>query len=762
MWSVTPSKMAKAQFSKVQYQQNIVYYFLSLLSGLYAFLVIIAIFLPDGIIEREELYIYILGWPASCAAAVLSLMLLRNIQERYFRDNDQPLWVLLAFNSTFFAFLTTILHLAGALGKSNAVYIIVNSAIVFIPLANAALYWWMVRSPFKLTVDVLQNVFLLGCLGIINFFVLLPDPLKYHTPPIFLLTALLCGAILSFLKIPHLKIRPNKLISTGLDIFIILMIFLICFDPLFAIEPTSQNFYLGSANRIIHGGTMLVDAFSQYGVLVIYFISIIFTTGIIPFTYQGFSLFATLIFILHFIMLYFLLKELFENHLYAIFLLCIIIILGFFGTLYPIQAFPSTGPLRFGLPYLTLCAIYVNRRYFPVHRYAMLMEYLLIGIASLWSFETFIFTAVTYFGVCFYEIIFQSDGIKQFAKIYFRRVLWLFLTLAVFQTIFIFFTIIRSGVLPNYGIYLETITTYSSMGGFGTILIYPWGYWFVLICIYLASLVAFFFRFFIQKDLENSPQNILIFGLTLFGILSFTYFVGRSYPNNLYHISTPAVIIAGYGFSRFSKSDFFSNKFRNATKFVFYSAVILIILFQTPILLAKLFPTFYDYYLTLKNNSSFLETEHSRLNQGSGEQQVAEALTLMEKYTPGKKEATVFLSSMGSTEVLMLAGRTHLFPINDVNSDALSKTIFWKIVNYPQMLKVNDFIFLMNDPLFYAQDINDNILQIYMIDRFCKEFLFKVVETSPSGVNAVQLLPYSDTPTPYCDIIKSIKNKDLQ
>jgi len=58
--------------------------------------------------------------------------------------------------------------------------------------------------------------------------------------------------------------------------------------------------------------------------------------------------------------------------------------------------------------------------------------------------------------------------------------------------------------------------------------------------------MIFVFRYLFLKNLAFSPENELIFGLTLFGIAQYTYFLGRSHPNNLYHIATTTVIIAGY------------------------------------------------------------------------------------------------------------------------------------------------------------------------------------------------------------------------
>jgi hypothetical protein len=489
----------------------------------------------------------------------------------------------------------------------------------------------------------------------------------------------------------------------------------------------------------------------------------------IPFTYQGFSLVVALLLMLHFSMIYLVLIRLFKNRLYAILLLSLIMLLGLFGTSGILQAFPSTGPLRFELGYLMLVVVYIRKCLHLSNFRAMFLEYCLLGIASLWSFETFVYTVFPYMGICLYESFLRPMELGQSIRNLSRRLLWLLISLAIFQTLFALFTFFLTRQWPDWGAYLGYINAYSSLGSLGTLLIYPWGPWFLLIIIYLAALVVFLVRSLSRRGFDDSPERMLIFGLALFGIATFTYFLGRSHPNNLFHISTPAVIIAGYAYATLNKWSSLPKLFHSASTFLFYSGAFLIFLLITPIFLAKASQNNAGYEIAGTSirtilqgrEPALLKSEQELLRRGSGDQQVAEALHLLKKYTPNESRVTVFLSSTNTTEILMSSGRIHTFPINDLVEDLISEQVFQEISNYPQPLKINDFIFLAQNPLTYKSSPSLKIqlskLQIYLIDRLCQDFNLKEVETSPSGVSVMKLRPQTAAPSFYCKTIGDLK-----
>jgi hypothetical protein len=750
---------------KNQEQHPLVIYFISLVTSLYAFLGIIAIFLPGGIVEREEFIIYILGWLTVPIIAILTIIFTSRLIQKNIPDTEHLLWTLFALNAVLFTVLTTALNLSWQWTKSISVlFLLVYSTLVIVAVVNGLailLRKWFLK---HFSVPILQRLSLLGCLGFINFLSLFPDSyIYYQTPVLLVLVAIIASSLIVIVnKFPFPKVH-NRTAIIGLDILVFITITLACLDPAFRINVLHENFYLGPVNRVLHGGTMLADTYSQYGNLVIYFISFLFRASSIPFTYQGLNFIIALLLIIQFIGMYLLLIALFKDRFYAILLLGILMLIGLYGTMGVMQEYPSVGPLRFGLSYLMLAVVYIRKRIKPARRWGFLIEYALIGIASLWSFETFVYCTLPYLGICFYESFSRPLQLRQSIKHFLLRLLGFLFTIFITQITFSLLTFFRSGKWPDWGTYLTFITTYS-VDEFFTLPIATWSPWFFLIIIYSAALFLFLFRLIVYKELEDSPESVLLFGMTLMGIAFFTYYLGRSHPNNLYFISAPAVIIAGYGYVQLSKTRGVPVIFRRTTKFAFSTAIILIMLAQTPIFVSKVQQDHTGFLMTAKSIYAIVRgkrpiiwrAEYKKLQQGSGDQQVAETLELLKKYTPGEKDATIFLNPRNVTEILMKSGRLHRFPISDVYEDSLSVKNSQAIQNFPHGLKENDFIFLAHDPLFYKSFPEESPLQIDLIFILCQQFHFTEVESSPGGVAVIRLDPPAETPVPYCVTIRSL------
>jgi len=516
---------------------------------------------------------------------------------------------------------------------------------------------------------------------------------------------------------------------------------------------------------------MLADTFSQYGILVIYYLAFLVKSRLMPLTYQGFSLAIAVLMVIQFSIIYLLLIALVKDRFYVILLLVLTLLLGIFGSMGVVQAHPSTGPLRFGLAYLVLATVFLRRRFPRLRHAGLILEYFLVGIASLWSFETFVYTAFSYLGICFFESVGESVRFRQMLWSFIRRLFWLFVTIAIFQSLFTLGTYARAGVWPDWGIYFDFIKTYS-VDGFATILIEPWSPWIFPVAVYFVFLMIFVFRYLFLRNLTNSPESELIFGLTFFGIAQYTYFLGRSHPNNLYHISIPAVIIAGYWFAQLISQKSLPASIRGVIKFVFYTAAALSILITLPAFVTKYQENHTGYKIVLKTSHSVvisrslgLDRQWATLRDSYiGERPpsiVSDSVELIRKYTPGQRDASIFIPPQYTTETLILSGRVHRFPINEPGEDSLSDRITNRILAYPHGLKIDDVIILAGDPDIFCDntDVNtlSNALFIKLINRLCQEFSFEEIEHTTGGVLAVRLKKFDGNPTAYCVTMKSLE-----
>ena len=740
---------------------------LSLFVGFYVLFHLIVFFLPDGISEQEETYIFVLGWILAPIFSVLSVLFFVWIANYFLDQVSGVLKILLSVNSILFAVLITAINLTWQVGKSgpvatNLMYI----SDFIIPAANLviiiALKYIRINSPLIYS----QVPVVLGGIGLVNFIGLFPYENSEYVIPVFavvlsLIVAIFIASFVGRVENKHWQNRKWIYFVDGLMVF---LIFVTCFNPTFSFDSHHYNFYMGPMNRILHGGTMMVDTFSQYGNLIIYFLSQIFVTGILPLSYESLSFVISILVVLQFILVYVFLAKLVKDRFLVLALMVVAISLNIMAAMGDVGSYPSTGPLRFGLINLILVLILLRNRFPSFYWFAIFLEYGLVGISFLWSFETFVYTGFSYLGICLIESINGPYSLPQAARRFLFRFLGFLFSLAAAFGIFNLATYARAHVWPDWMIYLEFIKTYSSLGGFGDLPIDTWAPWIFPIIIYFASLMIFLFRYFYLKIRKFSIEEILIWGLTFFGIAQYTYFLGRSHPNNLFHITIPVVIVFGYWMNILMHKETIPQLIRWSSKVVVCFTIALVVI--------ATWSGFYSKYqnsrtlLTILGNNNFATITGDNIHQwffiegevlkaGTQDQQVAEAKVLIQKYVPEGQNLSIFLLDQNTTEVLMYNHRIQSLPISDIIEDGISPMNVTRVLNYPDAFKPGDFVFLEIDSNNYADRSSYNLV-LQVIDKLCKSYTFEKVETSPGGVFVVRLKPFDNTPSPYCENIANL------
>jgi hypothetical protein len=755
-----------ATFVNLNREDLLSLFFLSLFTGFYTLFGLICIFLHGGILEAEETKIFILGWITAPASAILAVPFFIRLRRKYIPDTPQVFLHLAFVNTMLFVSVSTVLSISHHFFRTPLLWTSLSYlALIMVPFINMAACFRLKYYSHPRETIILWGFPLVGCLGLINFIGLYPFfSGQYSTSAAIIHLSLLVAMLILFIKEPLRNRCKSPLIIYGIDTLIIVLIILACLDASFSIHLHQQGFYMGPVNRVMNGGLLLVDTFCQYGVAVIYFLAFLFKGGWAPFSYQGFSFIISIISILHFCCVYLLLIKLIKNRLYALLMMIVALLLGVYGTMGVMQAAPSTGPLRFGLPYMVLVLILIRRGFQKPHRLTMIWEYFIVGIASLWSFETFIYTLFMYLGICLFESFEAVADDRPVLRALFYRLVFLLGTIVSCQLLFILFTYAGSQKFPDWSSYFDFIRIYST-GEFGTVLIEPWSPWIFPLAIYFTSLMVFLFRNVYLKNKGNdSTESLLIFGLTIFGIVQYTYFLGRSHPNNLYHISTPAVIIAGYWFIELIQKKHFPLLFRLAMKYVFFAACTLIVLSTMECFAFKYRHNQTGLRLAVDNmTAAFSGRSHDRfwdtlkvlIHKQEENPQVIEAAYFIHKYTQEPQDVVVLLQTENTTETLITAGRKQLFPLNDLEEDVILPSLRKKILTYQHDLKVGDMIFVLKNPSAYG-DIKKSPLQIQLIDRLCHEFAFQVVEDGAGGVAVMKLKPCQAQGSEYCDGIRKM------
>ena len=115
-----------------------------------------------------------------------------------------------------------------------------------------------------------------------------------------------------------------------------------------------HNFFLGPVNEVLHGGAVLVDTASQYGVGSLYFLAGWFELA--PIGYGTFGFLDGVLFALFFAAAYCVLRIAGTPRLLAGGALALGVIVLIYNLEYSVGSLPQHGPLRFGLPMVVILA----------------------------------------------------------------------------------------------------------------------------------------------------------------------------------------------------------------------------------------------------------------------------------------------------------------------------------------------------------------------------------------------------------------------
>lgn len=293
-----------------------------------------------------------------------------------------------------------------------------------------------------------------------------------------------------------------------------------------------QNTFLAPLLKISNGGTMLVDTFSLYGVGVFYFIYPVLKFISLGITFPALSFYTnlleTLTFVGFFCLCYFIFRK---NLAYSILITAISILLKAFLSIGTLGEYPSTGFLRFGLTYILAISFIVAKKYlrgFVGQIYAAVV----VSIAAIWSFDTFTSTLYVFGAIQLLDFL-ENKSVTRIV----RAFIFLGISIVAFVGLFMLFTFLRSGLLPNVVPYWAFIKQY--LDGFDLLHIPTFGIWWLFLVVYAASAIWSWNNY-------KTESARAVFLITAVGVGILPYYVGRSHPNNLFHVGLPLVFLIGF------------------------------------------------------------------------------------------------------------------------------------------------------------------------------------------------------------------------
>jgi hypothetical protein len=304
----------------------------------------------------------------------------------------------------------------------------------------------------------------------------------------------------------------------------------------------NHNYFLGPATDVLHGHPMLVGTFSQYGVGLIDALAAVFL--IVPIGYGTFTLLLSGLTVLLFAVIYVVLRWSTESLLISAAGLTVAVVLYVFGQLAFYTYFPSTGVLRFGLPWLVILLSLASAR---TERHKQLLDALVlatVAVAAVWSGEAGVYCLGTAVALACLDTAVANASARERIGTAARRIARLLAASLLGLLAFTLLTRAATGAWADWGGYLEYIRLYTT-SGFGVLPIEPWSPGLALGAMYTVSAIAIVLLVLTRPALvrERAVAFRAATGLTVLGALVYTYFLGRAAENNLIHISPPAIAL---------------------------------------------------------------------------------------------------------------------------------------------------------------------------------------------------------------------------
>ncbi len=299
-------------------------------------------------------------------------------------------------------------------------------------------------------------------------------PAASHDPVILAGVALLL-VIARIVAAPLRRGVPGPRTRIALAVLVPLVLALLAWDVSFQALRNHQDFFLGPVNDIRHGRYMLVDDYSQYGVGVIYFLAAALAP--LPFGYGSFVLVLGVLSAVMFLTIFAVLRIATRSLAFAAAGTFAAMLASTIATVGRTTQYPSTGFLRFGVPWLLVCALVIAYRRERPARGPLLAAYALVGVSAVWSLETAFYTVATFAVTVFAVAWTGPPGWRLRSALAQLGAAAAAVLVAVAALVAA--TEIGRGAAPRPGGYLDFLRLYS-VKGFGTLPIPGWSLGFAL------------------------------------------------------------------------------------------------------------------------------------------------------------------------------------------------------------------------------------------------------------------------------------------
>lgn len=494
-----------------------------------------------------------------------------------------------------------------------------------------------------------------------------------------------------------------------------------------------QGFFLGPANAVLHGRAMLSEVWSQYGVALFDALALAF--GLIRIGYGTMSLIVVAITVAQYLVTYAVLRLAGVGQLLALLTVAVAALGNLFAALEVYVLFPSAGPLRFGLPYLMVLFAVLGARY-PARRWPAGAAVLgVLAIGAIWSFEAFVYCGVTYGALVLVEALAAGDGAPR--RVARGAVLGLGVSLGAIA-LYSLLTLVAHGSL-HWGPYIEYLKLYSTEG-FGQLPVEAFSAGPLMAAAIFLGAVALLWLARERPRAVSPPMRVALTGFTGLAIGTFTYYLGRSHPNNLLNLLVPVAALGGLWAQVLLGGRAAPWRTVGAAALLLAGAMVFVA--GWPSLEAK-WP---DTALGTIARGESLSGRFDRLAENPAIDPRAPAVVeLLDRVPPGP--AAVLTEPELTNEVLLRAGRRNLLPIADPTEDALIPSSAERVAAAAEEIPPGTLLLTSPvvdppeqvSPTLQFRDFN--ALQTVSLTILHRRFEFVPVASTPEGFELVRLEP---------------------
>jgi hypothetical protein len=507
-----------------------------------------------------------------------------------------------------------------------------------------------------------------------------------------------------------------------------------------------QNLWLGPANALVHGGTMLVNVLSQYGVGSIVFLGAVFE--VIPIGNGTLALVEAAFSVGAFALAYLTLRLSGVGLGLTWATLTVAVVILVFNLVYPLGALLQHGALRFGLPMVILAAAAGEGR--TARRDSILrgVEAAAFGVASLWSFEALVYSVGALGGIILFRAATAPSRRRWVAA---SGVLDAIAACVVVQVVFALATLAAAGQLPDWGGYITTVREFLT-GPVGDLTydFSPWSAGLPLGALYAASALALILVVrrepgFVAKE---RPTLLVLSAATGYGLALFTYFINRSANHILPYISLPAVMIVALWLAIMLRDERFSPRARGVAVASTVGVAALLVAVAWSNVGLRFSQSALAY--VPPGGKSLRGALHRLWHPPPLAYGAADATHLLETYLPDEHESVVLTAPDLGVEALVRTDRVNAIPLSDPWEDSLVADLHESEVNDAIAdLKPGRRMLIDRSSRAVLRGLGEGSssivpngiapLEVTALREISERFRLQPIARSPSGVEVVEL-----------------------